>query len=65
MSTHLVRIIAGKIAELDTGSPECTVPLPDELIGRHLDSLRFEEGQFVEDESWEAPSRPPAGLGTE
>lgn len=62
MTTHLVRLINGKIAELDTGSPECCVPLPDQCLGRHLDSLRYVGGEFVDDPEWIAPARPPAGL---
>ena len=38
MSAHRVRIVNGKIAEVNTGSPECVVPLPAQYLGRRLEA---------------------------
>jgi len=63
MSAHRVRIVNGKIAEVNTGSPECVVPLPAQYLGRRLDSLLYRDGEWSDDPEYKEPSRPPAPFG--
>ena len=52
---HYVRVIKNKIAELDTGSEYCNIPIDDSMIGTHFDQWIYKDGKFEIDKNWVKP----------
>ena len=52
---HYVRIIKGKIAEFDTGSEFCNIPIEVSMLGTHFDSWIYKKGKFELDPDWILP----------
>ena len=52
---HYVRVIKNKVAELDTGSEYCNIPIDDSMIGTHFDSWIYKDGKFEIDKNWVRP----------